>query len=189
MSNVRMNIIPNFLTEEKMNRIIDFIDSNLDKFSMPQELRHVLMYGFQKGYEPGKLDFDLISQIKDIIIDEYFPKLEKTIYDLYGNDGNTELSNWWVSKQLPGSVLLYHHDDDNGHNSQFKYSCILYLNTVDSGDLEFPELGFSYRPKAGDLVVFPSLGDNMGHEIKEINHNRYSMPTWFASKEYKLYYN
>lgn len=180
-----VHVIPNFMSEENMQRMIDFIDSNLDKFAMPQELRHVLMFGYQKGYEaPAHTNFDDFPQIKDIILNEYFPKLRDTAFGLFGNDGNTDISNLWISKQLPGSVLLLHHDDDNGYNSQFRYSCILYLNTVDSGTLDFPDLEFSYRPKAGDLVIFPSMGDKMAHEIKEINHERYSMPTWFASLDY-----
>jgi hypothetical protein len=180
-------IVPDFLSEDVMNNIIKFIDSNLDKFAMPQELRHVLMIGHQNGYVDGShSSLNVLGEIKDIITNEYFTKLKQLAIDIFGDDGDSEISNLWISKQLPGSVLLYHHDDDNGYNSHFKYSCIMYLNTVDSGDLEFPELGFSYRPKAGDLVIFPSLGENMGHEIKEINHMRYSMPTWFAPKQYAL---
>lgn len=182
-----VHVIPNFMSEENMQRMIDFIDSNLDKFAMPQELRHVLMFGYQNGYEADAYeDFSQLGPVKDIVVNDYFPKLREAAFSIFGNDGDTDISNLWISKQLPGSVLLYHHDDDNGYNPQFKYSCILYLNTVDSGTLEFPELGFSYRPKAGDLVIFPSMGENMGHEIKEINHDRYSMPTWFASRLYSF---
>jgi hypothetical protein len=190
MSNLnKVTVIPNFMDATKMKSIIEYIDSNLHKFSSPQELRHVLMFGYQNGYDADAYtDFSILNSVSDIITKEYFPALEKATYELYGDDGDTVVSNLWISKQLPGSVLLLHHDDDNGHNPQFKYSCILYLNTVDSGTLEFPDLNFSYRPKAGDLVIFPSMGDKMSHEIKEINHERYSMPTWLASRKYALKY-
>jgi hypothetical protein len=68
-----------------------------------------------------------------------------------------------------------------GKNLHFKYSAILYLNELESGgELSFLDFGYSYKPQAGDLVVFPTFGTGI-HAVLEIPETRYSMPFWMTS--------
>jgi hypothetical protein len=65
---------------------------------------------------------------------------------------------------------------------QFKYSAVLYLNSMPeyTGKLRFPELFFQYCPEEGDLIIFPSHGDEFTHGVDWIAAERYSLAFWMT---------
>lgn len=62
-------------------------------------------------------------------------------------------------------------------------SCILYLNDdFEGGDLFFPELSITIKPKKGMLVVFPSNYQYL-HGVSPVTKGtRYAIVTWVAIK-------
>ena len=63
------------------------------------------------------------------------------------------------------------------------FSMLIYLNDdYAGGGLNFKGLNFSYQPKAGDLVIFPS-GHVFSHESLPITQGiKYALVTWGAFK-------
>jgi hypothetical protein len=178
-------IIPDFLSQQECRFLIDYINKIvIDKseyFSSYQDgKRLALQFGkdLYHGHDSHQ-DFSLVIEIEPILR-KYFSSIlghaSKTFDDLE----EKFVSSFWIAVQYPGSTVPEHEDTDSGNNPHLEYSCILYLNSLeDSGDLMFPSLGKSYRPKAGDLVMFPSKTTGT-HTVLEINEQRYSLPIWIT---------
>ena len=55
----------------------------------------------------------------------------------------------------------------------------VYLNDdYDGGDISFINQDISFKPKAGDLVMFPG-NIHYWYSVKPANGSRYIMPIWF----------
>jgi hypothetical protein len=182
-----IQVINNFITEDEASRIIDFIENNIEVFESTQNnKRYALKYGkdflFQNSFE----DFSKYNHLNHYFKDKIFPKVVQQINNFYG-DSNIAVSNLWFSKHNPGSKLVLHEDVDKGINPQFKYSGIIYLNSLEgTGVLKFPFANFEYSPKVGDFVFFPSAGKTFAHKIDEINKTRYAIPMWVSEPKYSL---
>jgi prolyl 4-hydroxylase len=61
-------------------------------------------------------------------------------------------------------------------------SIVAYLNDdYIGGDIYFPEIGVSFKPKQGSCLVFPS--DNLfKHGVKPVRGHKLISPCWFYSK-------
>jgi hypothetical protein len=172
-------VVNNFINKNMIDKIINYMDNNLKgKNKIP--LRSTMLFGYDLAFK------DSSSDLKDFnFIREIFPDVKKCVASFYG-DGDFEVSNLWLSKHLPGGKLMLHNDTDDQINLQFIYSTVLYLNTIDSGALNFPDIDYSYLPKAGDLVIFSSQDPLLSHEVLETKDYRYSMPMWLSESKYRL---
>lgn len=74
-----------------------------------------------------------------------------------------------------------HIDSHKGYES-VQFSSIAYLNdNYDGGELYFPNQDFLYKPKAGDIVTFPSGGTEYPHEVKKVKSGkRYTIAMWHS---------
>jgi hypothetical protein len=187
-----IKVINNFITKDEVSRIISFMDNNLDNFLIYQDgTRYVWRFGtdylWTKETEKTLHNFgELELFFKNFV----FPKVESYIDEIY-NNSSIAVSTLWLSKHYPGANVPLHEDTDNGHNPQFEYSAVLYLNSLkNTGTLQFPFINFEYSPVAGDLVIFPAnLGKPFAHKVEEISEIRYTVPMWMASKEYSFYHS
>ena len=104
-------------------------------------------------------------------------KVEQAACSSYG-ERELYASLLWLSVQDPGSTLSPHTDTGDGLDSTRIYAGLLYLNDMgDDGHLHFPNLNFTYVPRRGDLVLFPTLDedDTYLHEVESISTPRYSI--------------
>tara|TARA_B110000503_G_scaffold106718_1_gene159399 strand:- start:6765 stop:7352 length:588 start_codon:yes stop_codon:yes gene_type:complete len=185
----QIHIIKDFLSPEEVKFYIDYIDNNPQVFkdsTIHGELRKILMFGkdsFHKDKSPVTLD--IIGDIEDKLRTELFPKVETTIKETYGNRRNLMVNSFFMGLQFAGAKVDHHIDTDGGVNMQFKYSAIIYLNEMKSGgELTFPDLGYTYTPKAGEMVVFPSKPLQFAHAVEEIHETRYTLPIWVTEYEF-----
>jgi predicted 2-oxoglutarate/Fe(II)-dependent dioxygenase YbiX len=105
----------------------------------------------------------------------------------------------YLRKYTPGSYLKMHADAEgyygdvpqplknynpNNPTSEVlnEYSSILYLNDeFDGGELYFEEIDLLVKPKANQLVFFPS-GAEFRHEVKPIvNGDRYTLASFYTT--------
>jgi hypothetical protein len=109
---------------------------------------------------------------------DLFSRIINKIAELYQTQKDMHMCSFWFAKQYPGATIPIHSDLDGENNSHFEYSVVLYLSTLKSGGvLCFPDLEYSYAPKAGDLVLFPTSGTGE-HYVEEIPEERHSLVFW-----------
>jgi hypothetical protein len=176
-----IKVIPNFLPDADIDAIISYIEG---KFPTMPDGQKVAGMSFGKDYQEDRIsymDLSTLEPIKDLIVNKYTPEIIRAAQSAYNDNDDLYLSVIWLNKHTAGSDI-YEHEDQWTGNTQFKYSCILYLNSMDNdGVLEFTKLGYSYTPKRGDLLMFPSNLKDSQHTVKSIKSNRYTVPTWLTA--------
>ena len=182
----QVKVVKNFISKDEINSMIEYIDhleaKNLKEFGIYQEgKRLALQFGNDLYHKTlSHLTLDLVFE-KEKQIMEYSQNAIAKAKQLFNYREDLYVCAFWFAKQYPGAKVPEHEDTDGGFNLHFKYSAILYLNELESGgELSFLDLGYSYRPQAGDLVIFPSFGTGL-HAVLEIPETRYSMPFWMTS--------
>lgn len=69
-----------------------------------------------------------------------------------------------VSKLLPGNEMGVHVDNPSPNSKHF--ICMLYLNNdYLGGEIEFPESNVSYKPDAGDVLIYRA---NVPHRVAPV---------------------
>jgi len=183
-----IKILNKFMDKSETQILINYIDSNLNKFQSFQDNKyHILQFG-KDNYHTLSSNFD-IQENRELII-KYFEKCVNKIKNEYKYDSELFINSFWLTKQTNGAYLQLHGDNDLGKNTQFVYSCGIYLNDVlKDGALHFPNLKYVYQPNCGDLICWPSQNLNYDHEINKISDDRYAMLIWLTNdKNYALEY-
>jgi hypothetical protein len=184
----QIKVINNFISKDNATRIVNYIDRNKESFREGSEgLWFKKRFGVDVLYRAGGCEsiIDGLEDIRELSID-IVENVKTMISKQYGDNDDIFLNSFWYVKHLPGATVSQHNDIDNGNeldngdDTQFVYSSVLYLNDTEDGDLEFPNLNLSIKTKLGDLVIFPSNGDDMVHGVSSISQDRYSLPMWFT---------
>jgi len=190
----KIKIIKNFLSIDDANKIINYINNNIQNAveydtdgSTPNFVylkdrfykRRMGLDDEMNVYKPersiSKL-YEIEGLVKDISV-----KINKTIKEVFSDEDQIYLNSLFLVKHLKKDFLRMHSDSGDGYQQHFAYSSVLYLNTVENGgELEFPNLGLTIKPIVGDLVLFITKGEDMIHEVKVTNEERYTMPMWFT---------
>jgi hypothetical protein len=175
--------IKNFIPIEDAYTLIEYIDQNLHSFSSDRSgLWFKKFFGIDDIYKHGKGEpiIDCLGNIKELSVN-IVEDVKNTMSEHFNDPEPIFLNSFWFAKHLPGDNVLAHVDTEDGYNQQFVYSAILYLNTVQHGGvLDFPNLNLSFKPEACDLIIFPSNGEEMLHEVMGIGEDRYTLPMWFT---------
>ncbi|CAB5218195.1 Oxoglutarate/iron-dependent dioxygenase [uncultured Caudovirales phage] len=166
----KINIINNFLTEDDIKYFIKEID-NLEE-SKQMEYRP---NGRVRSWHTS---IDSMDDIKD----KYALKSIEAISKAYGLNYEIYLSDFAYFISLKDSYM-HKHIDAGDEYSHFKYSAVIYLNEdFDGGELIFPNIGYTYEPKAGDIVFFPSDDDDYEHMVNLLKSGkRYVIGFWFSA--------
>lgn len=87
----------------------------------------------------------------------------------------------YLSLWKEGTFAGMHIDSHKGYEF-LQFSSILYLNDdYEGGEIYFPNQNFLYKPKAGDIVMFPSGGTEYPHAVNKIlKGKRYTIPMWHS---------
>jgi len=183
-----IKVIKNFVTDEEKERLINFINSNLDRFddysNQQNERRFALRFGKDQVYwDTSETVISGIEEIADIA-NKYFDLVPQTIKTEFSDANEIFPCSFWLAKQEPGAFVAAHRDANEKLNRHFKYSIIIYLNDNNSNsELSFPLLDYKVFPESGDMIVFPTLGHEYLHEVAKISENRYSMLFWLTEEK------
>jgi 2OG-Fe(II) oxygenase superfamily len=188
MIDAPIKVIKNFVSEEELQTMIEYIDllegTISDKFIKWQENKRLaLQFGVDFCHpKSSHSDLQLLSD-REKEIDSYFFKVIEAMKITFDVRNELYMSSFWLAKQYPGAVVGQHEDTDSGYNMHYKYSAVLYLNTmVDGGELIFYKYDYRHKPAAGDLVLFPSQETGM-HAVEEISEVRYSLVFWMTDDQ------
>lgn len=182
----RIKLIKDFIPEEDRTRLMEFIDSNLDRFhtyDMQENYsRHALRFGRDQVWWDSSDTF--IHGLEDIqdLVEKYFKLVPEKLQEVFEDDVEIMPATFWLAKQGKGAFVKAHHDAHPDINKHFKYSVIIYLNSnSDGGELYFPFMKYTIKPEAGDMITFPSHGNQYLHEVARIEEDRYSMLFWITA--------
>lgn len=188
MEHTPIRVISNFLSPVECAGWVNYINqlekSEADQFTVYESetgRRLALQFG-EKSYEENQArpDFDLMSDDKKLATGLIFSRIIEETRSAFTDSSELYPCVFWLAKQYPGSKVDLHEDTDGGADAHINYSSLVYLNTQQAGgELIFPRHNFTYRPQAGDLVVFDTqlAGE---HSVLEIYEERYSLPVWLT---------
>jgi len=83
-----------------------------------------------------------------------------------------------IQRQYEGTSLSYHVDSLS--NPAVVFANVIYVNDdFTGGELHFPKIDVTYKPKKGALIVFPSADEYL-HGVKEVGPGpiRYALPAF-----------
>jgi hypothetical protein len=140
---------------------IDCVDQeHIDKiFALESKLDTIDQLHFFRSnfssFEDNELGIYLKTKV-DNVITEYINRSKKNINDYIVKD-YFPLSNWKIGIELPPHIDTIKNEEEETHNPRPIINCLLYLtDDYDGGDLIFPDINVSMKPKAGSVVVFDS---------------------------------
>lgn len=179
-----IKVVKNFMSTEDMQLWIDFCDKAVESRSSEMAiyadgLRYIFQFGKDKceTHYASNTNLDAISDL-ELEARKIFSDVIKKIQQLFNDESKMYVTGFWISKQFPGAYVGEHEDTDEGINNHFKYSAVLYLNTLKTtGQLIFTDLNAEVKPEAGDLVVFESFVGGK-HKVDKINEERYTLAFW-----------
>ena len=121
---------------------------------------------------------DEIFKLKKIL-DEDIGNLLSRYRTIFNLEVMRSTHDWIVMKYDEGCFFKNHRDDSAMFDR--RVSVIVYLNDdYSGGEIEFPDFGVLHKPKAGDVLFFPSAYSYV-HNIKEITKGtRYAVVNWYT---------
>ena len=155
----------NYLSKEECDRLIELINktetSNNRLLQSGADGNPILSLLY---YDSLDISETYIPQIKSLVEQEYSVNLKPR---------NSRFAQWQHinSKRIP--------IDDLGHKDSNHLAGWVYLNDdYEGGELSFINQNISFKPKAGDLVMFPG-NIHYWYNVEPTNGSRYIMPVWF----------
>ena len=93
----------------------------------------------------------------------------------------TEGQGMFIHTDNPTEKRNLYDDDGNvvreteGVNNYCILAMVIYLSDFNGGEIFFPQIGFEYKAKAGDMLVFPGTGKEYDHGVRPLapGPNRY----------------
>jgi hypothetical protein len=160
-----IKIFKNYLSKEECENIIKLINST--ETSNNRSL---------KPDSSGKPTLSLLYYDSLTYSEKYIPAIKDLVEKEYGVKLKPRNSRFaqWVHNDSPTVPI-----DDLGHKDSNHLAGWVYLNEdYDGGELSFINQGVSFRPNAGDLILFPG-NINYWYHVAPTNGSRYIMPVWF----------
>lgn len=141
------------------------------------------IFGYQKQTNPNKLGTSSDS-VKYI-----YSTLWDTLIQV-GKDYTTKLglenvppSPLSISKYIVGGSMGAHVDDYNQPGIAPVMSGVIYLNDdVQGGEIDFPEQDIRIKPKAGSIVVFPSVEPFYHQSLPVTKGEKYMSPVFWVKR-------
>jgi alkanesulfonate monooxygenase SsuD/methylene tetrahydromethanopterin reductase-like flavin-dependent oxidoreductase (luciferase family) len=160
-----VKIFNNYISKEECDNIIRLINSTETSNNRPLQPDNTgkptlsLLY-----YDSLTYSEKYIPQIQDLVEKEYNVKLKPR---------NSRFAQW-VHSNSPTVPI-----DDLGHKDSNHLAGWVYLNDdYEGGELSFINQNLSFKPKAGDLILFPG-NIHYWYHVAPANGSRYIMPLWF----------
>jgi predicted 2-oxoglutarate/Fe(II)-dependent dioxygenase YbiX len=165
-------VINNFMRDGDCNRLVSHIDHLWDNFNLEPRglLKHRLM-----RYDDKVINN--LTQEYALAVKELVQRYEDPGYDLFTTDYGIFVSHEGYEMQPHIDTI-----NDYGLFDYLKYAAVVYLNDLyEGGEIYFPNIGYSYSPKKGDLIMFPANSEEYLHGVsKVLNGNRYTLAYWYS---------
>jgi hypothetical protein len=176
-----ISIKENFLEKKDTESILNFAKTKAYWNSVAQD----------GDYDKSESNiYDKDSYVHHIIMK--YLDVTKTLIELkYGrklNPGYAALRKWAAGDFQPLHADGEDLEGNPNHAYAVDYASVIYLNDdYEGGEIYFPDLDFSIKPKAGTLIFFPS-NQYYSHGVREITSGEiYTIPNfWIPEKHIRL---
>lgn len=149
--------IENFVTEDQRRAVLDFVDSLKEEdwwtFDS-EEYKQSFWYGKQYHGEQPQVLHDIFNAVKDLYESSYYIS-GMSLQRVGKQPKMQEHRDYWIydsPKYVRYGIVIYYNDNYEG------------------GEITYPELGISHKPKAGSLVMH---GGNILHGPNEVTSEDY----------------
>ncbi len=176
----------------------------LMQLTVTQDTKHATIINAQEdGQHKSETNVDVRNTFNYDLPPHIDKKLEQAVAGIFTSIAipkyNCEFSGEYDRVQMlgypPGGHYLPHNDGEHYSPEKEEWvrsmprdvSMVFFLNEeFGEGELEFPELGLTIKPKKGMMVMFPSYKEFL-HTVKPVTWgHRYSLVCWIGTKK-KLY--
>ena len=161
----KIKVFSNYLSKEECEHIMGLIKKTETSNNRPLQ---------PDG--SGKPTLSLLYYDSLDYSEKYIPQIQSIVEKEYGVKLKPRNSRFaqWVHNNSPTVPI-----DDLGHKDSNHLAGWVYLNDdYDGGELSFVHQGVSFKPNAGDLVLFPG-NIHYWYNVAPTNGSRYIMPIWF----------
>jgi len=181
---IRNEVVPDKIIEQLM--LIAAADKSPDKASTVKRLKD--------GSKEPQLDDKVRNTLWHHLPDELHQNLEQAVSSTYFQwmqpKYKCEFKTYEPVQFLsypPGGHYLSHVDGESGEGERIMerdISIIYYLNQeFGGGELEFPDLGLTIKPKKGMMIAFPSYR-HFAHRVHPVTWgHRYSLVSWICTEK------
>lgn len=160
-----IKIFNNYINEEECKNIIGLIKNTETSNNRPLQPDNT-----------GKPTLSLLYYDSLDYSEKYIPGIKSIVEKEYGVSLKPRNSRFaeWVHNNSPIIPI-----DDLGHKDSNHLAGWVYLNDdYEGGELSFINQGVSFKPKTGDLILFPG-NIHYWYHVSPANGSRYIMPIWF----------
>lgn len=155
--------IPEFISKEENEKIIKILNNLSENFWL-------------KNNNPN-WDKRNLSEIKDLEFNDLKRKIGKRVVELFDSYYKIVNQSILIQRILPNTGGLSQHAD-NIDDPDVKYGLVLYYNdNYFGGEIEYPEIKISYKPRAGSLLIH--RGEYL-HKVNPVNGSTRYMSTLFV---------
>lgn len=121
-----------------------------------------------------------------VILNKYSDIVCNKHTEIHGLTNKVYTTEGFLSLWQNGALAGVHKDNHSGYEF-LEYSTVIYLNDdYEGGEIYFPKLSYIYKPKAGDIVLFPCSTDEYLHGVQPVRgSNRYTIAMWHTTDQSK----
>lgn len=150
-------------------------DTKLNPKSRDTSTFGVPYYGKVLNIENGSLSEIFLSNLNDLFFENFDP-IEKDYMSLYGVS-TTSHDTYGILKYGKGQKFTNHIDDHELYPR--RVSTVYYINEdYTGGEISFPRFNLTIKPKANQMIVFPS-NYVYNHSVSPvIEGERYAVVSW-----------
>ena len=181
-SKENVKIIKNFIDQEDLKVINDFLDTQKDNDE------------FMGGKDLQQRDVRKKDPIVADLLVKYEKKIYETVKDFFTDKHKIPVRRTPVNathfvKWIPGMNSKLHADCEKPDGSPawaadfYKYNVSILMYPNDSytgGEITFPDYDLVVKPEAGSFIMFPG-NNNYRHTVERVKDGtRYTMPSWYS---------
>lgn len=150
--------------------VVDYSIRKVEVIGIPFELSK------ERLLDPKTPEESFKNQIGNLLYVSMQPSI-----DNYKTTYSVNLEGWQDAYQLLryGQDNFFNNHIDDSPKYHRRVSLVYYLNDgYEGGEITFSRFGIEYKPKANELLIFPSTY-TYNHSVKEVTSGtRYAVVTW-----------
>ena len=166
-----------------------FLDNNESKTLLDKlKLEAVWEQAAVGRYENDKISHSEIDlEFRDIEVSNVYDTAQQILNDHLSKfktflDEKFEITNYYFGEFMFSKYKLNSHikphSDTGIYSTNRLMTCVLYLNEeFEGGELYFPDFGYEYKPKQGDIISFWS---EYSHGVKKLTNGERYCVVFFA---------